>query len=106
MEDQAKKISAKINSAKRKKEIKLLLKELESLLGKNEKNKEILHLRAQLYIKIEEPSKAINDYNEILTIDPEDQTSLFQVEHLKTILRFRNTDIYANPNTSHDPWLD
>jgi len=106
MEDQAKKISGKINSAKSKDEIKSLLKELESILEKNEKNPEILHLRAKLYIKLEEPSKAINDYNKILTIDPEDQTALFQIEHLKTILRFRNTDIYANPNTNHDPWLD
>lgn len=83
-----------------------LLSRVESLIQKDQSNISLLHLRAELFIKLQKPAKAINDFNEILIQDPTDTTAIFQVEHLKTILKFNNTDIYANPNTNLDPWLD
>lgn len=106
MENSIHKIAEQLKTTKGDQEVKALLSQVEELLEKEELKKKLLHLRAEIYIKLQQPAKAINDYNLILGLDPKDTTAKFQVEHLKTILKFNNTDIYANPNTNLDPWLD
>ena len=69
-------------------------------------NSEKLHIRAELYTRIQSQSKAINDYIAILKINPEDNIAKVKLDMLRTIVKFTNTDIYANPNTNLDPWMD
>jgi hypothetical protein len=66
----------------------------------------LLHSRAELYTKIQEHSKAINDYIAILKIDPNDRESQVKLDMLQTIVRYTNTDIFASTNTNLDPWMD
>ena len=70
------------------------------------KNTDLLHSRAQLYTKTQNQSKAINDYLTILNLNPKDDIAKVKLDMLKTIIKFTNTDIYANPNTNLDPWME
>lgn len=106
MENSILEIAEKLKTTKGDQEVKVLLFKVEKLLEKNSLKIQLLHLRAEIYIKLQQPAKAINDYNLILSLDPKDTTAKFQIEHLRTILKFNNIDIYANPNTNLDPWLD
>ncbi len=66
----------------------------------------MLHLRAELFVKLQQHHKAINDYNQILSKDKSDQKAIVQLEMLTTILRYNNTDIYSSTNTNMDPWME
>jgi len=87
-------------------------KELQKKIDKLSKEKDIsvniekLHVRAELYTNVQNQSKAINDYVAILKINPEDKIAQVKLDMLRTIVKFTNTDIYANPNTNLDPWLE
>ena len=67
---------------------------------------ELFYERAKHLVKLNEFPKAINDYNKILVIDANQTYAKTQLEFLSTILKYNNTDIYANPNTNFDPWLE
>ena len=67
---------------------------------------EILFNRAEMSYQRNELAKALNDYEQILRQDPENKMAATKIEMIKTILRYNNTDIYANPNTDMDPWLE
>ncbi|MBC8319490.1 MAG: tetratricopeptide repeat protein [Bacteroidetes bacterium] len=82
--------------------IEKLSKEIQS----SDNNLNLLHSRAQLYTKIQEHSKAINDYITILQSNPSDKESQVKLEMLQTIVKFTNTNIYASTNTNMDPWLE
>ncbi len=88
------------------KEILRKIKELNSKISKNKNELSLLHSRAELYTKIQDKSKAINDYLAILKANPDDEIARVKLDMLKTIVKFTNTDIYANPNTNLDPWLE
>ena len=87
-------------------------KDLQKKINELSKEKDIsvnsqkLHLRAELFTKIQNQSKAINDYVAILKLNPEDKIAKVKLDMLRTIVKFTNTDIYANPNTNLDPWLE
>lgn len=66
----------------------------------------LLETRAELHIKRQNFGAAINDFLTIQTLDPLNTKAAIQIEQLRTILKFQNTDIFENPNTSFDPWLD
>lgn len=93
-------------NAKSKQDILTLVEELTVLISKNKNNTELLHARAELLIKLQLNGKAINDYREILEINNSDKHAAGQIEMLATILRFTGNDIYANPNTNLDPWME
>ncbi len=82
------------------------IKELSDMISVDVQNTDLLYERAGLYTKIQVLGKAINDYLTILGINPDDKQAKVKLEMLKTITRFSNTDIYANPNTNMDPWLE
>ncbi len=67
---------------------------------------DIYFARAELFYKLNRYGEAINDYRRVLEINPENREAEGKIDILKTILRFNNTDIYANPNTDMDPWLE
>ena len=96
----------KLKKAKTTKEVEHLLVSLNEHIQKTGMDPDMLHVRAKIFIKLQRFGPAINDYRTILSINKEDKTAQLQVEQLKTILKFTNTDIYANPNTNFDPWLD
>lgn len=106
MEKQILKLTEKLKALNGVDELSDLLSKVDSLILNNQQSKQLLQLRADLFIKMQKPAKAINDFKAILELDPDNSIAKFQVEHLKTILKFNNTDIYANPNTNLDPWLD
>ncbi len=86
--------------------LKRLISDVDRLLGKEAKDIELLFLRASLHQRIQLLGKAINDYQRILTLEPENQKAKVQRDSLQSILHYNNTDIYASPNTNFDPWLD
>lgn len=88
------------------KDIKEEIERLSQKLSRDKTNIELLHTRAQLFTKIQNQSKAINDYLAILTINPNHKVAKVKLEMLRTIVKFVNTDIYANPNTNMDPWME
>ena len=106
MEQRINTLTRKVKEARGDKDIETLLDETDRLLNKDSRNLKLLRLRAELNIKLQKFGLAINDYKTILLIDKHDHTAAAQIEQLQTILKFNNTDIYANPNTTFDPWLD
>ncbi|HJN06581.1 MAG TPA: hypothetical protein QF480_08190 [Bacteroidales bacterium] len=89
-----------------KKEILKLIEEITTKIQKASNNISLLHTRAQLYTKIQEHGKAINDYITILKSDPTDKEAQVKLDMLKTIVKYTNTDIYSSTNTNMDPWMD
>ncbi len=67
---------------------------------------ELYKKRASLYYKLNEYGKALNDYYHILEKEPGNKEVETEIEMIKTILRYTNTDIYASTNTNMDPWLE
>jgi hypothetical protein len=87
-------------------QINQLVEELTAELKVQPLNIPVLKARAELYTRLQLFGQAINDYRMILQVDPHNAPAKAQIEHLSTILRFRNTDIFENPNTTFDPWLE
>jgi len=83
-----------------------LIDKLSTLIAQSDESVNMLRLRAAIWVKLDEKGKAINDYRELLVLNPEDEEAATQIQFLQTILRYNNTDIYANPNTNMDPWLE
>ena len=98
-------ISDRIKNVRSKEEISNLVEKLSEMIAENKENTELLHSRATLYIKLQSYGKAINEYRKILSIDDKDKIAAGQYEMLSTIMRFTGNDIYANTNTSLDPWF-
>ena len=91
-----------LNDKKIREQIKKITSEIKDLDNKPN----LLHSRAQLYTKIQENSKAINDYIAILKINPKDKEARIKLDMLQTIVKYINTDIYASTNTNMDPWME
>jgi len=106
MEQKINKLTEKAKEAQGDKDIETLFVETGNLLKIEPENLRLLHLRAQLSVKLQKFGQAINDYKSILAVNKDDHTATAQIEQLQTILKYNNTDIYANPNTNFDPWLD
>ncbi len=67
---------------------------------------DLFYKRAQFYIQLGENAAAVNDYGAILRLDATQHYAKTQIDFLKTILRYNNTDIFSSPNTNFDPWLE
>lgn len=63
-------------------------------------------LRGEVYYIKQEFAKALNDFNKVLKIDPENKSLNSKVEMIKDILKFQALDIYSSTNLNRDPWLD
>ncbi len=87
-------------------EIQKLIEDISKKIPKAKTDIRLLHSRAQLYTKIQEHSKAINDYITILKLEPSDKEARIKLEMLQTIVKYTNTDIYASTNTNMDPWME
>ncbi len=89
-----------------KKEILKLIEEITNKIQKASNDISLLLARAELYTKIQEHSKAINDYIAILKLSPSDKEAQVKLDMLQTIVKYTNTDIYASTNTNMDPWME
>ena len=98
-------IIQEVNNTEDKKKLESLLKELNKHIDKKA-DMDLLLCRAGIYTRFQQYGMAINDYNKVLETDPDSKHAVTQLELLKTILRYTNTDIYASPNTNMDPWLE
>jgi predicted negative regulator of RcsB-dependent stress response len=106
MDSDLKKLAELAEKVSGDEEIEALIHELSSRINADSFNSGLLHLRAELYVKLQQHHKAINDYNLILSKNKSDQKARVQLEMLTTILRYNNTDIYSSTNTNMDPWME
>jgi len=67
---------------------------------------ELYFIRAESFYKLNRYGDAINDYNKVVELNPNNKEAIGKIDLIHTILRYHNTDIYANPNTNMDPWLE
>lgn len=82
------------------------LEELNQLITEKPDDAGLYFARAELFFSKNDLGKASNDYRKVLELDPGNKEATGKIEFIKTILRYQNTDIYANPNTNLDPWLE
>ncbi|MBE0649932.1 MAG: tetratricopeptide repeat protein [Bacteroidales bacterium] len=96
-----------INPEKEKaSDIKVTLEKLHQLIAERPSKADLYCKRAELYFQMNDLGKAVNDYKKALEINPQNKEVSGKIEFITTILRYQNTDIYANPNTDMDPWLE
>jgi predicted Zn-dependent protease len=84
----------------------LASQQIDEILQKDADNIAALELKVQILEAEDKIPEAINRLNRIIQIDADNKDALAKKELLLTILKYRNSDIYANTNLSHDPWLD
>ncbi|NOX86493.1 MAG: hypothetical protein GXO86_11130 [Chlorobi bacterium] len=96
----------KAKKAKGAEDIRNVIPMLNESMKNSAEDIPLLHARAELYVKLQNLGQAVNDYRLILSYDENDRIASGQIEHLTTIMRFSGNDIYANPNTNLDPWLE
>jgi regulator of sirC expression with transglutaminase-like and TPR domain len=101
-----KELQKRLNEVNGDDEIRKLIKEITKRLKKDPADTSLLEHRAMLYTKVQLFGQAINDYRMIQQIDKDHPRAGMQIEQLRMILRFQNTDIFENPNTTFDPWLE
>jgi hypothetical protein len=106
MDQWEKELQKRLKEVNGEKEIRKLIDELGIKLKKDPANLPLLEARALLYTKVQLFGQAINDYRLILQVDKDHPRASVQIEQLRMILRFQNTDIFENPNTTFDPWLE
>lgn len=85
-------------------EIKQKIKEITNQLEQNPSNVDLLCQRAVLYEKLQDFGAALNDYNQVLRIQPTDKKAGAKAEMIKETLHYQNIDIYADTNLYKDPW--
>ncbi|MCF8232678.1 MAG: hypothetical protein K9J27_10860 [Bacteroidales bacterium] len=86
------------------KEIKKQIKEITQKLEQQPSDTDLLSQRAKLYEKLQDFGKALNDYNQVLRIEPGNMKAGAKAEMIKETLQYQNIDIYADTNLYKDPW--
>lgn len=86
------------------KEIKQQIKEITQKLEQDPSDTELLCQRAGLYEKLQYFGNALNDYNQVLRIQPGNMKAGAKAEMIKETLQHQNIDIYSDPNLHKDPW--
>lgn len=88
------------NSKDIKKQIENISQKIENSPGKTGLYCE----RAALYEKLQHLGAALNDYNEVLRLQPDHKKAGAKAEMIKETLHYQNIDIYAATNLNKDPW--
>ncbi|MEJ2594899.1 MAG: tetratricopeptide repeat protein [bacterium] len=100
------KLKERLAAAQTRQDLEPLLEEVNHQLKNRSDSTQLIHIRASIHTRMQQFGKAINDYRKILELDRDDKTAQQHIEQLQTILRYSANDIYANPNTNLDPWLE
>lgn len=66
---------------------------------------EYMYLKADLYKKLQKTSAAVNLYNHILEIDPEQKRAEVERDLVHMIMLQENKDFFECTNLFDDPWL-
>ena len=82
------------------------VKKLDEAIKTQPVDERLYFMRAEFFYKLNRYGAAINDYNKVVELNPGNKEASGKIDIIKTILRYNNTDIYANPNTDMDPWLE
>ncbi len=82
------------------------VKILDDVIKTQPAEEELYFMRAGFFYKLNRYGDAINDYYKVVELNPENKEAAGKIDIIHTILRYRNTDIYASPNTNMDPWLE
>ncbi len=83
--------------------------ELQQVIGELEKHPDdmaLMRRRAVLLQQTGQYGEALNQWLRIREILPKDREARERILYLETILKFINRDIFSDPNTHHDPWLE
>lgn len=89
---------------KQHEQVKKKITAITEKLGQEPGNAGLLFERSQLWEQIGAVGNALNDLYEILKSDPGNLRAKNRISYLETILKYRNTDIFSDTNTHHDPW--
>lgn len=84
----------------------ITLEKINKLIAQNPDDADLYFSRAEVFFSMNNLGKASNDYRKVLELFPKHKEASGKIEFIQTILRYQNTDIYANPNTDMDPWLE
>src|SRR6056297_273379 len=95
-----------LNKLIEKEDFSQALEVLDSQDTDDNENIELLFIMAKIYHQTQYFGKAINILQKILKIDPDQKEAKNYIALIQDILRYTNSDIYASPNTTHDPWLE
>ncbi len=82
------------------------LRRLTEQLKKHPEDMDTLRQRALLLQQTGQYGPALNDWLQVRELLPDDREAQERIRYLETILKFTNLDIFSDPNTHHDPWLD
>jgi len=75
-------------------------------LAEDTQNTEFMFYKALLLQKTGKFADAINLYNKLLEIEPENKEAQINIEMMQTIFRHSNKDIFACTNLHNDPWME
>ena len=82
------------------------LRQLTGHLEEHPEDTEILRRRAMLFQQTGQYGPALNDWLRVRDLLPDDREAQERIRYLEIILKYTNLDIFSDPNTHHDPWLD
>lgn len=99
-------IKTKIDKYIQNQEYVKAIMELTILIDKDSDIVNSLILRGGVYNIKQEYSKALNDFNKVLKINPKNKIISSKVEMIKDILKFQGMSLYEATNLNMDPWLD
>jgi len=100
IEDLLKQAEDKIGKEQCAEAIELLTKALEQ----DNNHLMVLQKRAECYHKLNQWTKALNDYNRYLRLNPENEELKAHRDLVQIIIKNGQLDIYACTNTHLDPW--
>ncbi len=100
------KLLKQLNNLEGEENILKAVKKLNEAIQKQPEDEELYFMRAEFFYKLNRYGEAINDYNHVVALNPDNKEAAGKIDLIHTILRYHNTDIYANPNTDMDPWLE
>ncbi len=106
MELEKEKLLKKLQGMAGEENILKAVKMLNEAIEAQPEDEELYFMRADFFYKINRYGDAINDYNRVVKLNPGNKEAAGKIDLIHTILRYNNTDIYANPNTNMDPWLE
>ncbi len=100
------KLLRQLNDLEGEENILKAVKKLNEAIKTQPGDEALYFMRAEFFYKLNRYGAAINDYLKVVDLNPDNKEAAGKIDLIHTILRYNNTDIYANPNTNMDPWLE
>ncbi len=78
---------------------------IEQALDKNAQDIEVLFLKATINKKLGKSASAVNTFNQILEIEPDNKRAEVERDLVHIIMLQENSDKFESTNMYDDPWL-